>query len=65
MRRSEEVRDAMVRFCERLSEGDVASFDALVSQETATLVIGSSPGEWITDRDGLRRPFEIEGMMPS
>jgi ketosteroid isomerase-like protein len=55
----------MVRFCERLSEGDVASFDALVSQETATLVIGSSPGEWITDRDGLRRPFEVEGMMPS
>ncbi len=62
MRRSEEVRDAMVRFCQRLSEGDVASFDELVSREAATLVIGSAPGEWLTERDGVRRPFEVEGM---
>ena len=62
MRRSEEVRDAMVHFCERLSEGDVASFDELVSQEPATLIIGSAPGEWLTDRDRLRFPFEVEGM---
>ncbi len=44
MRQSEEVRDAMLRFCERLSAGDVASFDELVSQE-ATLIIGTAPGE--------------------
>jgi len=33
VRRSKELRDAMVRFCERLSAGDVANFDELVSQE--------------------------------
>lgn len=52
MRRSEEVRDARVHFCERLSEGDVASFDELFSQEPDTL-IDSAPGEWLIDWDRL------------
>jgi hypothetical protein len=62
VRRSEEARDALVRFCQSLSEGDVASFDELVSLEAPTLVVGSAPGEWLTDRDRLRFPFEVEGM---
>jgi hypothetical protein len=51
----------MVHFCEGLSENDVASFDELVSQEPDTLIIGSAPGEWLTDRDSLRFPFEVQG----
>ena len=62
MQRSGDVRDAMLRFYERLSSGDVASFDRLVSGDPATLVIGTSPGEWVTERARLRYGFEAEGM---
>jgi SnoaL-like protein len=60
MRQSEEVRDAMLRYCERLSADDVASFEELVSQE-ATLIIGTAPGEWVPERDMMRFSFEAEG----
>jgi hypothetical protein len=62
MRQSEEVRDAMLRYCDRISASDVASFDELVSQEPATLIIGTAPGEWVTERDRLRFGFEAEGV---
>jgi SnoaL-like domain len=62
MQRSAAVRDAMLRFYERLSASDVASFDQLVSKDPATLVIGTAPGEWVTERDRLRFGFEAEGM---
>jgi ketosteroid isomerase-like protein len=62
MQQSEEVRDAMLHFCARLSAGDVASFDELVSQEPATLIIGTSPGEWVTERERMRFGFEAEGV---
>ena len=62
MRQSEEVRDAMLRYCESLSAGDVASFDELVSQEPAALIIGTAPGEWVAERDGMRFSFEAEGI---
>jgi ketosteroid isomerase-like protein len=62
MRPSADVREAMLRFYDRLSAGDVASFDQLVSQEPATLVIGTAPGEWVTERDRMRFGFETEGV---
>jgi hypothetical protein len=62
MRQSEEVRDAMLRYCDRISTGDVASFDEVVSQEPATLIIGTAPGEWVTERERLRFGFEAEGL---
>ena len=52
----------MLRFCERLSAGDVASFDELVSPDPAALVIGTAPGEWVTERDRMRFGFEAEGL---
>ena len=39
LRQSEEVRDAMLRFCEKLSAGDVASFEDLVSREPALFTL--------------------------
>jgi len=36
MRESTEVRDAMLRFYDRLSASDVTSFDMIVSSDTAT-----------------------------
>jgi ketosteroid isomerase-like protein len=62
MQQSTEVRDAMLRFYDRLSASDVASFDQLVSQDPATMVIGTAPGERVTERDRLRLGFEAEGV---
>jgi hypothetical protein len=62
MQPSGEVREAMLRFYDRLSASDVASFDQLVSQDPATLIIGTAPGEWVTERDRLRFGFETEGV---
>ncbi len=62
MQPSIEVRATMFRFYERLSAKDVASFDRLVSADPTTLVIGTAPGEWVTERDRLRFGFEVEGL---
>ena len=56
------VRHAMLRFYDRLSESDVGSFDELVSQEPATLIIGTAPGEWVTERKRMKFGFEAEGL---
>ena len=39
----------MLGFYDRLSTSDVGSFDELVSQEPATMIIGTAPGEWVTE----------------
>ena len=61
MEQSDGVRGAYLRFCDRLSAGDVASFDDLVSQE-AKLVVGTAPGELVDDRPRMRYGFEAEGL---
>jgi ketosteroid isomerase-like protein len=60
VRKSLEVKAALLRFYDRLSAGDARSFDELVSGDAATVVIGTSPGEW-KDRERLRVRFETEG----
>jgi ketosteroid isomerase-like protein len=62
MDESDEVRAAWLEFCDRLSAGDVESFDRLVSTHPGTLVIGTAPGEWVRDRTQLRHGFEAEGV---
>lgn len=52
----------MLRFYDRLTAGDVASFDELVSQDPSGLVIGTAPGEWVTERERMRFGFETEGV---
>jgi hypothetical protein len=61
MEESADLRDALLQFGDRLSAGDVDSFDELVSQE-ARLVIGTAPGEWLEDRQAMRFGFETEGV---
>ena len=61
MQQSTEVRDAMLRFYDRLSASDIGSFDELVSQESVTFIIGTAPGEWVTERERMRFGFEAEG----
>ena len=60
MQPSAEIRDALLRFYDRLSTSDVESFDELVSQEPATLIIGTAPGEWVTERERMKFGFETE-----
>jgi hypothetical protein len=62
MQPSDGVRDAMLRFMDRLSSSDVASFDSIVSSDPAALVIGTAPGEWVVERDRMRFGFEVEGV---
>jgi len=62
VQQSTAVQEAMLRFYDRLSASDVGSFDQLVSQHPATLVIGTAPGELVTERDRLRFGFEAEGV---
>jgi ketosteroid isomerase-like protein len=61
MEASEEVRDGFLRFCDAVKANDVGSFDDVVSEDDATLVIGTAPGERITDRDRLKFGFRTEG----
>lgn len=62
MRESSAVGDALVDFSDRLSAGDVDSFDRLVSSDPATCIVGTAPGEVVTERGGLRFGFETEGV---
>jgi len=62
MDESAEVRDAVLAFYRGVTSKDVARFDEIVSSDPATLVIGTAPGEWITERAGLRYGFEAEGL---
>lgn len=61
MKESTDIRDTLLRFCDRLSAGDVASFDELVSDE-ATSIIGTAPGEVVEERERMRYGFEAEGV---
>ena len=62
MQPSEAVKTAMLRFYDRLSASDVTAFDELVSDDPATLVIGTAIGEWVTERPRQRYGFEVEGV---
>ena len=62
MEESTEVRAALLDFYESVSAGVVERFDDIVSSHPATLVIGTAPGEWVTERGRLRFGFEAEGL---
>ena len=62
MEESPNVRETLLRFFDRLSAGDVDAFDELVSSSPSTLIIGTAPGELVSDRARLRFGFEAEGV---
>jgi hypothetical protein len=61
MKESAGVRDGWLRFCDGVTRGNVDQFDDIVSQE-AKLVIGTAPGEFVSDRAAMRFGFETEGV---
>ncbi len=61
MKESAAVVDAWRRFCDGVSNKRVDQFDDIVSKE-AMLIIGTAPGENVTDRDAMKFGFETEGI---
>ncbi len=61
MEESRAVTDGWRRFCDGVSQGRVEEFDDIVSSE-AKVIIGTAPGETVTDRDAMRFGFETEGV---
>ena len=61
MRESTAVVEAWLRFCEGVSNKLVKQLDDIVSAE-AKLIIGTAPGENVTDRAAMRFGFEAEGV---
>lgn len=61
METSEALRDTWLRFCDALSHGRTEEFDELVSAQ-ATSIIGTAPGETVTERSDMRFGFETEGV---
>jgi hypothetical protein len=61
MQESSAVTQAWLRFCEGVSQGRVQDFDDIVSTE-AKLIIGTAPGENVSDRKDMRFGFEAEGV---
>jgi hypothetical protein len=52
MRRSAEVRDALLRFYEVFSAADLEGFAQIIAQEDeGILVIGTDPGDWAEGRE--------------
>lgn len=62
MDESKAVRDAVLEFYKGVTTKATERFDEIVSAEPATLVIGTAPGEWVTERRRLRFGFETEGL---
>lgn len=52
----------MLRFYDRISHNDASAFDQLISDDPATLVIGTVHDEWVTERERLRFGFEAEAL---
>lgn len=61
MNESSDVRDAWMRFADRLAAGDVDSFDDLVASD-AKSIIGTAPGEIVEERAQMRFGFDTEGV---
>jgi hypothetical protein len=62
MEESAAVRDAVLDFYRGVTNNAIERFDEIVSAHPATLVIGTAPGEWVTERPRLRFGFEAEGV---
>ena len=62
MEASTAVSEAILDFYRGVTNKEIARFDEIVSSDHATLVIGTAPGEWVTERPRLRFGFETEGI---
>jgi ketosteroid isomerase-like protein len=56
---SDDVRDTVLRFYQKMRTSDMTGFDELISNDPSLMVIGSA-NEWITKRDSLRGVFRLK-----
>ena len=61
MKESRALVDAWQRFCAGISKGKIEDFDDIVS-EKAHLIIGTAPGENVSDREAMKFGFKTEGV---
>jgi hypothetical protein len=61
MQESAAVAEAWRRFCAGVTEGRIEEFDDIVSQQ-AHLIIGTAPGENVSDREAMKFGFTTEGV---
>lgn len=54
-----EISAALLRFYDRRSAADAASFDSLVSR-AQSIMLGTGPEEWFEDRETLRGHFGVQ-----
>jgi hypothetical protein len=54
--------DPVLHLYKRISTSDVGRFERMLSLNEASLVIGTAPGEWVTEPHRLRGGSEIEGV---
>jgi hypothetical protein len=62
MEESTDVREAVLDFYWGVTAKAVERFDDIVSTEPTVLVIGTAPGEWVTERARLKFGFQAEGL---
>jgi hypothetical protein len=61
MKESRALVDAWQRFCAGVTEGKIEEFDDIVSDK-AHLIIGTAPGENVSDREAMKFGFRTEGI---
>lgn len=62
MEESADVREAVLDFYRGVTAKALERFDDIVSAEPSVLVIGTAPGEWVTERAQLKFGFQAEGL---
>src|SRR5262245_30518451 len=60
MERSPDVAAATERLYEAMSTGDAETAMSLLSSADGALLIGTDPGEWLTDHDEMRALFAAQ-----
>lgn len=64
MEESSDVREAVLHVYRGVTAKALERFDDIVSARPTVLVIGTAPGEWVTERARLKFGFQAEGLTP-
>jgi ketosteroid isomerase-like protein len=60
MNPSVELKNAMLRFIESFSSGDVSTIEHLFSHQDGVLALGTDPSEWWAGYDTITRVFKAQ-----
>jgi hypothetical protein len=60
MNPSDDLKNAILRFYESFTAGDVNIIEPILSRESSSLSIGTDPNEWWTGYDTIARVFKAQ-----